>query len=76
MGKHLLSCYADEIWELSSSKRAKKKFQNKEKYKPFKDRSLAMIFAKLSGEPEFHLKLVLRWVEMLVSWPSWNWKEY
>ena len=53
MAKHFLhiSDYnTDQIWEiLHLSKELKTKFHNKEKFKPFRDRSLAMIFAKPSA---------------------------
>ena len=47
---HLTDFTSDEIWELLYlAKELKIKFNNKEEYKPFKDRSLAMIFAKPSA---------------------------
>ena len=52
MPKHFLhiSDYdTDDLWEiLSLAKELKIKFHKKETYKPFQDRSLAMIFAKPS----------------------------
>ena len=46
---HLTDYTSDEIWELLHlAKELKIKFNNKEEYKPFKDCSLAMIFAKPS----------------------------
>ena len=51
MAKHFLhiSDYnTDQIWEiLHLSKELKTKFHNKENFKPFRDRSLAMIFGGL-----------------------------
>jgi len=47
---HLTDYTADEIWELLNlAKELKVKFHNKEKFKPFKDRSLAMIFALIKS---------------------------
>ena len=73
MAKHFLhiSDYnTDQIWEiLHLSKELKTKFHNKENFKPFRDRSLAMIFAKHLLEQEFHLKQVLNgWGGRHYSW--------
>ena len=66
MGKHFLHLAdysADEIWELLHlAKELKIKFQNKEKYKPFKDRSLAMIFAKPSARTRVSFETGFEWM--------------
>ena len=66
MGKHFLHLTdysADEIWELLHlAKELKIKFQNKEKYKPFKDRSLAMIFAKPSARTRVSFETGFEWM--------------
>ncbi|MEA1882447.1 MAG: ornithine carbamoyltransferase [Candidatus Marinimicrobia bacterium] len=47
---HITDFTADEIWEtLDLAKEIKAKLKNREDYKPFKDHSLAMIFAKPSA---------------------------
>ena len=69
---HLTDYTANEIWELlKPAKELKVKFHNKEEYKPFKDRSLAMILLNLLPEQEFHLKQVLNgWGVMLFLGPN------
>ena len=47
---HITDFTTDEIWEtLDLAKEIKAKLKNREDYKPFKDHSLAMIFAKPSA---------------------------
>ncbi len=47
---HITDFTADEIWEtLELAKEIKMKLKNREDYQPFKDHSLAMIFAKPSA---------------------------
>ena len=47
---HITDFTTDEIWEtLELAKSIKARLKNKEDYKPFKDHSLAMIFAKPSA---------------------------
>ena len=66
MPKHFLqlSDYStDEIWELLHlAKELKIKFHNKEMYKPFKDRSLAMIFAKPSARTRVSFETGFEWM--------------
>ena len=66
MAKHFLhiSDYnTDQIWEiLHLSKELKTKFHNKEKFKPFKDRSLAMIFAKPSARTRVSFETGFEWM--------------
>ena len=47
---HITDFTTEEIWEiLELAKEIKAKLKNREEYKPFKDQSLAMIFAKPSA---------------------------
>ena len=66
MAKHFLhiSDYnTDQIWEiLHLSKELKTKFHNKENFKPFKDRSLAMIFAKPSARTRVSFETGFEWM--------------
>ena len=64
---HLSDYTSDELWDLLKlAKELKTKFKNKETYKPFDGRSLAMISLNLQLEHVFLLKLVLNgWVVML-----------
>ena len=66
MAKHLLhiSDYStDQIWEiLHLSKELKTKFHNKENFKPFRDRSLAMIFAKPSARTRVSFETGFEWM--------------
>ena len=66
MAKHFLhiSDYnTDQIWEiLHLSKELKTKFHNKEKFKPFRDRSLAMIFAKPSARTRVSFETGFEWM--------------
>ena len=60
---HLSDYSSDEIWELLHlAKELKIKFHNKEKYKPFKDRSLAMIFAKPSARTRVSFETGFEWM--------------
>ena len=66
MAKHFLhiSDYStDQIWEiLHLSKELKAKFHNKENFKPFRDRSLAMIFAKPSARTRVSFETGFQWM--------------
>ena len=66
MPKHFLhiSDYStDQIWEiLHLSKELKTKFHNKENFKPFRDRSLAMIFAKPSARTRVSFETGFEWM--------------
>ena len=66
MAKHFLhiSDYStDQIWEiLNLSKELKTKFHNKENFKPFSDRSLAMIFAKPSARTRVSFETGFEWM--------------
>ena len=66
MAKHFLhiSDYStDQIWEiLNLSKELKTKFHNKENFKPFRDRSLAMIFAKPSARTRVSFETGFTWM--------------
>jgi len=60
---HLTDYTSDEIWELLNlAKELKIKFKNKEEYKPFKDRSLAMIFAKPSARTRVSFETGFEWM--------------
>ena len=60
---HLTDYTSDEIWELLNlAKELKIKFNNKEEYKPFKDRSLAMIFAKPSARTRVSFETGFEWM--------------
>ena len=60
---HLSDYSTDEIWELLHlAKELKIKFHNKEMYKPFKDRSLAMIFAKPSARTRVSFETGFEWM--------------
>ena len=66
MAKHFLhiSDYnPDQIWEiLHLAKELKTKFHKKENYKPFQDRSLAMIFAKPSARTRVSFETCFEWM--------------
>ena len=66
MAKHFLhiSDYnLDQIWEiLHLAKELKTKFHKKENYKPFQDRSLAMIFAKPSARTRVSFETGFEWM--------------
>ena len=66
MAKHFLhiSDYnPDQIWEiLHLAKELKTKFHKKENYKPFQDRSLAMIFAKPSARTRVSFETGFEWM--------------
>ena len=60
---HLADYTTHEIWELLHlAKELKIKFHNKEDYKPFKDRSLAMIFAKPSARTRVSFETGFEWM--------------
>ncbi len=66
MPKHFLhiSDYdSDDIWEiLHLAKELKTKFHSKDNYKPFQDRSLAMIFAKPSARTRVSFETGFEWM--------------
>ena len=66
MAKHFIhiSDYSnDELWEiLHLAKEVKTKFHNREEYKPFKDQSLAMIFAKPSARTRVSFETGFEWL--------------
>ena len=66
MAKHFLhiSDYSnDELWEiLHLAKEVKTKFHNREEYKPFKNQSLAMIFAKPSARTRVSFESGFEWL--------------
>ena len=60
---HLTDYTSDEIWELLHlAKELKIKFNNKEEYKPFKNCSLAMIFAKPSARTRVSFETGFEWM--------------
>ncbi|MFL2983615.1 MAG: ornithine carbamoyltransferase [Candidatus Neomarinimicrobiota bacterium] len=60
---HISDYESNDIWEiLHLAKELKKKFHNKEDYKPFKDRSLAMIFAKPSARTRVSFETGFEWM--------------
>ena len=60
---HLTDYTTHEIWDLLHlAKELKIKFHNKEDYKPFKDRSLAMIFAKPSARTRVSFETGFEWM--------------
>ncbi len=60
---HLSDYTSDELWELLHlAKELKTKFHNKENYKPFKNCSLAMIFAKPSARTRVSFETGFEWM--------------
>ena len=60
---HISDYSKDQLWEiLSLAKELKIKFHNKENYKPFKDRSLAMVFAKPSARTRVSFETGFEWM--------------
>ena len=60
---HLSDYTSDELWEiLKLAKQLKAKFKNKETYKPFDGRSLAMIFAKPSARTRVSFETGFEWM--------------
>ena len=60
---HISDYNSSDIWEiLHLAKELKNKFRNKEHYKPFKDRSLAMIFAKPSARTRVSFETGFEWM--------------
>ena len=60
---HLSDFTSNEIWELLHlAKELKTKFHKKENFKPFKDRSLAMIFAKPSARTRVSFETGFEWM--------------
>ena len=60
---HIADFSKDELWDmLHLAKEIKTKFHNREKYKPFKDQSLAMIFAKPSARTRISFETGFTWM--------------
>ena len=60
---HISDYNSNEIWEiLYLAKELKTKFHKKENYKPFQDRSLAMIFAKPSARTRVSFETGFEWM--------------
>ena len=60
---HLSDYSSGELWEiLHLAKEIKTKFHNKEVYKPFEGRSLAMIFAKPSARTRVSFETGFEWM--------------
>ena len=60
---HISDYNLSDIWEiLHLAKELKNKFRNKEDFKPFKDRSLAMIFAKPSARTRVSFETGFEWM--------------
>lgn len=60
---HISDYSEDQLWEiLNLAKELKTKFHNKENYKPFNDRSLAMIFAKPSARTRVSFETGFEWM--------------
>jgi ornithine carbamoyltransferase len=60
---HLDDFSADELWEiLHLAKELKAKFHRREPFKPFQDRSLAMIFAKPSARTRVSFETGFSWM--------------
>ncbi|MDC1037958.1 ornithine carbamoyltransferase [Candidatus Marinimicrobia bacterium] len=60
---HIADYSNDELWNmLHLAKEIKTKFHNREEYKPFKDQSLAMIFAKPSARTRISFETGFTWM--------------
>tara|TARA_Y100000590_G_scaffold387350_1_gene460843 strand:+ start:31463 stop:32374 length:912 start_codon:yes stop_codon:yes gene_type:complete len=60
---HIADYSKDELWDiLHLAKEIKTKFNNREEYKPFKDQSLAMIFAKPSARTRVSFETGFTWM--------------
>ena len=60
---HLSDFSKNQIWEiLQLAKDLKTKFHNKEDFKPFKNQSLAMIFAKPSARTRVSFETGFEWM--------------
>ena len=60
---HIADFSKDELWDiLHLAKEIKTKFHNREVYKPFKDQSLAMIFAKPSARTRISFETGFTWM--------------
>ena len=60
---HLDDFTADELWEiLHLAKELKEKFHRRERFKPFQNRSLAMIFAKPSARTRVSFETGFSWM--------------
>ena len=60
---HIADYSKDELWDiLHLAKEIKTRFNNREDYKPFKDQSLAMIFAKPSARTRVSFETGFTWM--------------
>ncbi len=60
---HIADYTKDELWDiLHLAKEIKTRFHNREKYKPFKDQSLAMVFAKPSARTRVSFETGFTWM--------------
>ena len=60
---HIADYSKDELWDiLHLAKEIKTRFNNREEYKPFKDQSLAMIFAKPSARTRVSFETGFTWM--------------
>ena len=60
---HIADYSKDELWDiLHLAKEIKTRFHNREKYKPFKDQSLAMVFAKPSARTRVSFETGFTWM--------------
>ncbi len=60
---HIADYSKDELWGiLHLAKEIKTRFHNREKYKPFKDQSLAMVFAKPSARTRVSFETGFTWM--------------
>ncbi|MDP6533093.1 MAG: ornithine carbamoyltransferase [Candidatus Marinimicrobia bacterium] len=60
---HICDYSKDELWNnLNLARELKTKFHNREDYKPFKDQSLAMIFAKPSARTRISFETGFAWM--------------
>ena len=60
---HIADYSKDELWDiLHLAKEIKTRFHNREKYKPFKNQSLAMVFAKPSARTRVSFETGFTWM--------------
>jgi ornithine carbamoyltransferase len=60
---HIADYSKEELWDiLNLAKELKSKFHKREKFKPFKDQSLAMIFAKPSARTRISFETGFEWM--------------